>query len=157
MLTSKDGANIVILHRWLNTQPDNVSQIFVHVLAKRFHFTHICIPFILRLFNYIENNDEFCCFNWFVSFIIKLKKVLDSINHMIYTFECMCSIIQWFAILFYSILFYSILFTQKPTAIYCLVLFSIGDHKLWSLIIGELLKISFSFLEYMQYVWKPIC
>ncbi len=32
---------------------------------------------------------------------------------------------------------------QKPTAIYCLVLFSIGDYKLWSLIIRQPLKISF--------------
>ncbi len=36
--------------------------------------------------------------------------------------------------------------TQKSIAIYCLVLFSIGDYKLWSLIIiREPLKISFSF------------
>ncbi len=40
--------------------------------------------------------------------------------------------------------------TQKLTAIYCLVLFSIGDYKLWSLIIREPLKISFSILEYLQ-------
>ncbi len=31
---------------------------FDHVLALRFHFTYTSIPFILSLFNYIQNNDE---------------------------------------------------------------------------------------------------
>ncbi len=37
--------------------------VFVHVL-----FTHICISFILGLFNYIHNNDELWCFKliWFL-------------------------------------------------------------------------------------------
>ncbi len=38
------------LHSWLNTQPDKISQLFVHVLAQRCHFTHIYIPFILSFF-----------------------------------------------------------------------------------------------------------
>ncbi len=43
-------------------------------------------------------------------------------------------------------LYHTYSFTQKPTAIYCRVLFSIGDYKLSSLLIRESLKISFSFL-----------
>ncbi len=55
-------------HSWLNTQPDKISQIFVHVLAHRFYFTPIYIPFILSLFNYIQNDDELRCFEliWFI-------------------------------------------------------------------------------------------
>ncbi len=52
---------------------------FVHVSLQRFY-----IPFILRLFNYIQNNDELMCFEliWFF-----WKKALDSINHLIYTHD----------------------------------------------------------------------
>ncbi len=50
-----------------HTQADKVSHPLVHVLATKFHFTHIYIPFILNLFNYIENNNELWCFKmiWF--------------------------------------------------------------------------------------------
>ncbi len=47
--------------------------------------------------------------------------------------------------------------THKPIVIYCLERFSIVDYKLWSLIIRDPLKISFSFLEYIMYVWMPNC
>ncbi len=72
MLTFQAGANIVRLCSWLNTHPDEVSQFLVHVLAQIFHFTHISIPFILRLFNYIQNN--FGALNWFDSFIKRFLK-----------------------------------------------------------------------------------
>ncbi len=74
MLTSEGGANMGTLYSWLNTQPDKVSQFFVDVLAY--------IPFVLSLFNYIENNDALWCFD---SFIKTLKKTLDCINQMVYT------------------------------------------------------------------------
>ncbi len=35
---------------------------FYSLLAQRFYFTHIYIPFILSLFNYIQNNGELTCF-----------------------------------------------------------------------------------------------
>ncbi len=60
MLTSWGGANMATIHSWLNTQPDKVSQFFIHVLSQRFHFTHIYIPFILSLFNCIQNNELWC-------------------------------------------------------------------------------------------------
>ncbi len=61
------GANMVTLHSWLNTQLNKVSQFFIHILAHKFHFTHIYIPFILSLFNYIQTNDDVWCFGliWF--------------------------------------------------------------------------------------------
>ncbi len=52
MLTSQCGANMA------TPQPDKVSQLFVHILVQGFHFTYIYIPFILRLFNYMQNNDD---------------------------------------------------------------------------------------------------
>ncbi len=53
------------LHSWLNTQPDKISQ--------RFYFTHIYIPFILSLFNYIQDNGELRCFEliWFLYWIVE--------------------------------------------------------------------------------------
>ncbi len=39
-------------------QKAKVSQFFVLILAQRFNFKHMYIPFILKLFNYIYNNDE---------------------------------------------------------------------------------------------------
>ncbi len=53
MLVFHCVANIAVLHSWLSTQADKVAQRFVHVLAQRFYFTLIYIPFILKLFNYI--------------------------------------------------------------------------------------------------------
>ncbi len=52
MLTSQGGVN-------MTTQ--NL-KVFFHVLAQRYHFIHIYIPFILSLFNDILNNGELRCF-----------------------------------------------------------------------------------------------
>ncbi len=38
-------------------KPDKVSQYFVLILAQRFNFKQLYIPFKLKLFNYIDNND----------------------------------------------------------------------------------------------------
>ncbi len=67
MLTSQGGASMATLHSWLNTARQNLT-VFVHILAQRLYFTHIHIPFILSLFNYIKNNGEFKCFEliWFL-------------------------------------------------------------------------------------------
>ncbi len=63
-----------------------ISQFVFRVLAQRFYFTHIYIPYILSLFNYIQSNGELRCFELIDSIIKKLeKKALDCINHVIYT------------------------------------------------------------------------
>ncbi len=50
-----------------HTARQNLS-FFVHILAQRFYFANIYIPFILSLFNYIQNNGELRCFEliWFL-------------------------------------------------------------------------------------------
>ncbi len=48
--------NMAGLHSWLNTEADEVSKPFVHVLAQRFYFTHMYIPlqtYIKLIYNYI--------------------------------------------------------------------------------------------------------
>ncbi len=84
MLTSQGGASMATLHSWLNTQPDTIAEFFVHVSAQRFYFTHIYIPFILSLFNYIQNNGELKCFE---SLLKSCEKALDCVNHVIYNPE----------------------------------------------------------------------
>ncbi len=68
MLTFQGGVTMKTLHNWLNTQPDNVSYLFVYILAHKYYFTHICIPFTLSLLNCIQHNDELWCFEltWFL-------------------------------------------------------------------------------------------
>ncbi len=43
------------LYSWLNKKPDKISKCFVLILAQRYNFKHMHIPFILKLFNYIDN------------------------------------------------------------------------------------------------------
>ncbi len=71
MLTSQGGASMATLHCRLNTQPDKISQSFANVLAERFYVTHIYIPFILSLFNYIHRCFELI---WFLYYKFEKKQ-----------------------------------------------------------------------------------
>ncbi len=73
------------LSSWSDTQPERFSHFVVHVLAQI--FTYNLYYVYLAMYKIMMN---FGTLNWFDSFIKKLKKALDCIPDVIYTYD-----IQW--------------------------------------------------------------
>ncbi len=44
--------------QFIEQKARRVKQFSLLILPQRFNFKHMYIPFILKLFNYIQNNDE---------------------------------------------------------------------------------------------------